>query len=137
MTVDARPAPSPISGLWILFVSWLLFALAFALTSWIVPGMEVSGGFWGYLWVSALFGFVNAIIGSILRLVTFPLIVLTFGLFAVLVNAALLGITDWLTSHLTIDDFWWTTVWAAIILGFFTLVMQLVMRALFGRGHGV
>ena len=48
--------------------------------------------------VSALFGIVNAIIGTILRLLTLPLIILTLGLFAVIVNALLLELTDWLTA---------------------------------------
>jgi putative membrane protein len=133
MTADTRPAPSPYPGIGILIVSWLLFALAFALTSWIVPGMDISGGFWGYLWVSALFGLVNAIVGTILRILTFPLIIVTFGLFLILVNALLLALTDWLTSHLTIDEFWWTAIWAAIVLGLVTLVLQLVVQVFFGR----
>jgi hypothetical protein len=57
--------------------------------------------------VSAIFGIVNAIIGTILRIITFPLTVLTLGLFSVIVNAIVLNITDGLTSHLTIDE------WAA------------------------
>jgi putative membrane protein len=59
-----------------------LLAAAFAITSWILTGMSISGGFWAYVWVSALFGVVNAIIGTILRIVTFPLTVLTLGLFS-------------------------------------------------------
>ena len=77
-----------------LLISWALIAVMFAVTTWILPGMEVSGGFWGYLWVSLLFGIVNAIIGTFLRIITFPLTVLTFGLFSILVNAFLLQITD-------------------------------------------
>ena len=50
------------------FISWAILAAAFALTSWILSGMEVSGGLWGYLWVSLLFGIVNAIIGTLLRI---------------------------------------------------------------------
>ena len=77
-----------------LLISWAVLAVAFALTSWILSGLTVSGGVWGYIWVSALFGIVNAIIGTILRLLTFPLIILTLGLFAIIVNALLLELTD-------------------------------------------
>ena len=76
-----------------LLVNWLLLALAFAVTSWLLSGMEVSGGVWGYVWVSALFGIVNAILGSILRLVTLPLTVLTLGISLFVVNAILLDVT--------------------------------------------
>jgi putative membrane protein len=111
----------------VLLVRWGLLAAAFAITSWILTGMDISGGFWAYVWVSALFGVVNAIIGTILRIVTFPLTVLTLGLFSVIVNAILLNITDGLTSHLTIDEFWWTAIWAAIIMAIVSVVLDLAL----------
>jgi putative membrane protein len=111
-------------------IGWALLAVAFGVTSWLLSGMEVSGGVWGYIWVSALFGIVNAIIGTIIRLFTLPLILITFGLFAVLVNALLLQITDALSSHLTIDEFWWTAIWAAIILAFVSVILSVAFRAL-------
>jgi putative membrane protein len=110
-----------------LLVRWALLAAAFAITSWILTGMSISGGFWAYVWVSALFGVVNAIIGTILRILTFPLTVLTLGLFSVIVNAILLNITDGLTSHLTIDEFWWTAIWAAIIMAIVSVVLDLAL----------
>lgn len=109
-------------------IGWALLAVAFGVTSWLLSGMEVSGGVWGYIWVSALFGIVNAIIGTIIRLFTLPLILITFGLFAVLVNALLLQITDALSSHLTIDEFWWTAIWAAIILSLATVLLNALVR---------
>jgi putative membrane protein len=111
----------------VLLVRWALLAAAFAITSWILTGMDISGGFWAYVWVSALFGVVNAIIGTILRILTFPLTVLTLGLFSVIVNAILLNITDGLTSHLTIDEFWWTAIWAAIIMAIVSVVLDLAL----------
>jgi putative membrane protein len=111
-------------------IGWALLAVAFGITSWLLSGMEVSGGVWGYIWVSALFGIVNAILGTIIRLFTLPLILITFGLFAVLINALLLQITDALSSHLTIDEFWWTAIWAAIILAFVSVILSVAFRAL-------
>jgi len=113
-----------------LLVRWAVIAVAFAITSWLLSGMEVSGGLWGYLWVSALFGIVNVLIGTILRILTLPLMLLTLGLFAILVNAFLLQITDWLTDHLTIDEFWWTAIWAAIILAIVTVVLEFAVSRL-------
>jgi putative membrane protein len=111
----------------VLLVRWALLAAAFAITAWILTGMDISGGLWAYVWVSAIFGIVNAIIGTILRIVTFPLTVLTLGLFSVIVNAILLNITDGLTSHLTIDEFWWTAIWAAIIIAIVSVVLDLAL----------
>jgi len=116
-----------------LLLSWALIAVMFAVTTWILPGMEVSGGFWGYLWVSLLFGVVNAIIGTFLRIITFPLTVLTFGLFSILVNALLLQITDALSDHFTIDEFWWTAIWGAIIMAIVSFVIDMIVGSLVAR----
>jgi putative membrane protein len=111
-----------------LLIRWAVLAGAFAVTTWLLSGMEVSGGFWGYVWVSALFGIVNAIIGTILRILTLPLTLLTLGLFSIIVNALMLQITDALSSHLTIDEFWWTAIWAAIILSIVAVILDMVVR---------
>jgi putative membrane protein len=126
-----RPSGSRI--LLALLTSWAILGTAFAVTSWILSGMEVSGGFWGYVWVSALFGVVNAILGTILRVITLPLNLLTFGLFSVIVNAILLSVTDALSGHLTIDDFFWTAIWAAVILAVVSVVLELFVRILLWR----
>jgi putative membrane protein len=111
-------------------IRWAILALAFAITAWLVPGMEVSGGVLGYVWVSALFGIVNAIIGTILRILTLPLTLITLGLFGVIVNALLLNITDGLTGHLTIDEFWWTAIWAAIVLAVVGMIIDVLVSLL-------
>ena len=54
---------------------------------------------------------------------------LTLGLFSVIVNALLLQITDGLSSHLTIDEFWWTAIWAAIILSLTAMILDLLVRS--------
>ena len=111
-----------------LLIRWAVLAAAFAVTTWLLSGMDVSGGFWAYLWVSALFGIVNAIIGTILRILTLPLTLLTLGLFAIVINALMLELTDALTSHLTIDDFFWTAIWGAIILAIVSVILDLLVR---------
>jgi putative membrane protein len=107
-----------------LLIQWGLTAVAYGITSWLLPGMSVSGGFGAYLWVSLLFGLVNAVVGTILRLLTLPLVVITLGLVFLVVNAIVLEITDALTSHLTIDDFFWTAIWAAIILSLVSVTVN-------------
>ena len=112
-----------------LLIRWAVLAVAFAITAWLLSGVDVSGGFGAYLWVSLLFGIVNAIIGTILRIFTLPLIFLTLGLFSILINALLLQITDGITSHFTIDEFWWTAIWAAIILSIVSVILEMIVRS--------
>ena len=95
--------------------------------------MEITGGFLAYLWVALLFGIVNAVIGTILRILTLPFNLITLGLVSVLVSAVLLAITDALTSHLTIDEFFWTAIWAAIILAVVAVVLEILIGMLFWR----
>ncbi len=116
-----------------LLVRWVVVAAGFAVTSAVLSGLDVTGGFWGYVWIAALFGVVNAIIGTILRIITLPLRVVTLGLISVIVSAVLLSITDGLSDHLTIDDFFWTAIWAALVLGIVTVILDLVLRGLLAR----
>ena len=108
-----------------LLIRWAVLAGAFALTASLLDGFEVSGGFWGYVWVSALFGIVNAVIGTIVRILTLPLTLLTLGLFLIIVNALMLALTDWITDNLTIDEFWWTAI--------FAVILELIVGSLFQR----
>ena len=105
-------------------------AAAFAITAWLLSGMDISGGFGSYLWIALLFGVINAIIGTFLRIITLPLTILTLGLFSIVINAVLLDITDGITDHLSIDHFWWTAIWAAAILAFVSVCLQELARAL-------
>lgn len=93
----------------------------------IVPGMTFVGGQTtlervGIIGVVALiFGLVNAFIKPIVAVLSIPFYILTLGLFHVVVNALMLWITSWITEHTThwglqIDRFWWTAIWAAIVL---------------------
>ena len=117
----------------ILLVRWVVLAVAFGITSWLLSGMSVSGGIGAYLWVAALFGVVNAILGTLLRLLTLPLMIITLGLFSIVVNAAMLELIDAISSHLTIDDFFWTAIWAAIILSISAVILDLIVESAFRR----
>jgi putative membrane protein len=113
-----------------LIVRWAVLAATFALTSWILSGMTINGGFWSVLWVSLIFGIVNVLIGTIVRILTLPLTILTLGLFAIVINALLLELTDWITDRLTIDDFFWTAILAAIIMAIVGMVLDVVVRSI-------
>ncbi len=117
-----------------LLIRWAVLAVAMAVTTWILSGIEITGGFWGYLWVSALYGIVAATIGTFLLIITLPLTLITLGLFAILVNAFLLQIVDWISDHFTIDEFWWTAIWAAIILAVVTVLLEIILSKLLGAG---
>lgn len=105
----------------------LVLAAAIWLTTWLLPGVNVDGGFLTYLWIALLFALVNAILGPILHLLALPITAITLGLFALVVNAALVGITAALSSDFSIDGFF-TAVVAAILISIFSWVMNLFVR---------
>jgi len=113
-------------------VVWVCLSIAIAATAALVPSVDINGGVLSLLGVAALFGLVNAIIGPILRLLSLPLLLITFGLFALVINAALLGITAGLSDVLDVGGFLSVVVAAILIstisalLGFFA--ERLVMR---------
>jgi putative membrane protein len=111
-----------------ILIQWALVAVAFALTAALLDGMTISGGVLDYLWLALLFGIVNALLGTIVRLITLPLTVLTLGLFGLVINALMLEVTDWLSHSLTIDHFFWTALWAALILSIAEAVLNLIVR---------
>jgi len=106
---------------------WLTLAVAIGLTAWLLPGVDVNGGFGSLLLISAAFGLVNAVIGSVMRLLTMPLTIMTLGLFALVVNALMLVITDWILDSLDIDGFL-TALVATLLISLFSTILNLVLR---------
>jgi putative membrane protein len=92
----------------------VVLAITFYLLTYfeVIPGLDVDpnpDGLLGepgtYLWIGLLFGLVNAIVGPVIRLLSLPFVVLTLGLFLLVVNAALLGLTALITDRLQVDGF--------------------------------
>ena len=113
--------------------------LALWVVTLIVPGISFVGGETDLqrigivLVVAIIFGLVNAVIKPIVQLLSIPLYILTLGLFHVVINALMLWITSWITEHTThwglqIDRFWWTAIWAAILLSLVGWLFSLPLR---------
>ena len=90
----------------------VVMALAFYGLTRLLPGLQIDGNEDGalgvsgtFLWVALVFAVVNAVVGPILRFLSFPAILLSLGLFLLVVNAALLGLTAALSDRLSVDGF--------------------------------
>ena len=81
--------------------------------------------------VAAIFALVNTIIGTVVKIVAFPLYIITFGLIGFLINGFLLWLTAWITSGfgwgLTVGDFWWGVV-AALIISVINGIFGFILR---------
>jgi len=107
-----------------LIVVWLVVAAALAVTAALVPSVQIDGGAVALLGVALLFGFVNALIGPLLRLVSQPLTAVTLGLSGLVVNGALLGIAAGMTDTLDVGGIL-ATMFAAIVISAVTAVLLL------------
>ena len=108
-----------------LIIVWFVVTAAIAVGAAVVPSVEVEGGFFSLLGVALVFGLVNALIGPLLRLISLPLTLLTFGLFALVVNGVLLAITAGLTDSLDVGGFF-STILAALVISAVTVVLLFV-----------
>jgi putative membrane protein len=90
--------------------------------------------------VAVVFGLVNAFVKPIVQFLSIPLYIVTLGLFHIVVNALMLWITARITENTThwglqIDHFWWTAIWAAIVLSLVSWVLSLATRDLRRTGR--
>jgi putative membrane protein len=98
----------------------------------LVSGISVdtAGGRYGeagtYLWVALLFAVVNAVVGPVIRLLSFPFVLLTLGLFLLVVNAALLGITAAISARFSVDGFW-SAVAGGFLIAVFSWIAELLL----------
>ena len=106
-----------------LLVAWLVTAVAIAIAAAIVPSVEIEGGVVALLGVALLFGLVNAVLGTVLRFLSLPLNVITFGLFALVVNGVLLAATAGLSDSLEVGGFF-AAIIAACLISLLSTVMS-------------
>ncbi len=112
-------------------------AIAIWLATLILGGLEVVGGDSAgervlvFLVVALVFGLVNAIVKPVVKLLSLPLYLLTLGLFTLVVNAAMLWLTGWISQQtdygLRIDNFW-TALVGALIISVASFLLSLVVR---------
>lgn len=105
-----------------MLLNWLLSALALIIVAHVVPGFHVSG-FTAALWAALVIGLVNATLGLFLKVITFPLTIVTLGIFWWIINALMLELATAFTPNFRIDSFFWAFV-GAIVLA----LVQMLLR---------
>lgn len=116
----------------------IINALALWVAGWLLPGLTITdtdGAVTGdptfdlvlaYLFIGLLFGLVNALVRPVVKLLSLPLTILTLGLFTIVINAAMLMLTSWLSTYTPVefgvDSFFWTGIIASIIISLVSMV---------------
>jgi putative membrane protein len=110
-------------------VARLIIAVAVnALALWIAnalwDGVSIHGA-WAYIIGAVVLGIANAVLKPILAIITLPLIIITLGLFYLLINIAMVALAEWIAPNFSIDGFWsyvgvvfivWIVNWACYSL---------------------
>ncbi|MEP0773015.1 MAG: phage holin family protein [Acidobacteriota bacterium] len=113
-------------------VRWFIGVLALMAAAWVVPGIRVEGQAWvAYAVMAVVLGLVNTVIRPLLKLLTCPLIILTLGLFVLVINAVTLLLAARLTQALGVPfvvDGFGAAFWGALIVSLVTVVLTAVAR---------
>jgi putative membrane protein len=104
-------------------INWLLSALAVWLVAQFMPGFHVSG-IAAALVAALVIGFVNATLGLLLKVITFPLTIITLGLFWLLINALMLRLASALLSPAFRVDTFAAAFWGAIVLSLVNMLLR-------------
>ena len=112
---------------------WVINAVALYLAVLILPGIDLRSDLVSILWLALIFGLVNALFRPLIQILTCPLIILTLGLFTLVINTFLF----WLTSvigqsfgfGLTISDpVWWNAFLGGLVVSIVSVVMTLILK---------
>ena len=83
------------------------------------------------LWVAVIFGLLNAVIKPVLTFFSLPVIILSLGLFTLIVNAAMLELTSWFADQFslafTVDHFFWDAVFGSIIITVVSMILNRIL----------
>ena len=112
---------------------WAINAIALYLAVLILPGIDLRSDLVSILWLALIFGLVNALLRPLIQILTCPLIILTLGLFTLVINTFLF----WLTSvigqsfgfGLTINDpIWWNAFLGGLVVSIVSVVMTMILK---------
>lgn len=109
----------------------LVNAAALWVATRIVPGVTYSGGVVPMLAVALVFGVVNAVIGTATKILTFPIILLTLGIFILVINGLMLMLTSAMSAALGLGfhvEGFWAAFWGGLVVSVISTALSLVVR---------
>jgi len=116
-----------------LLIRWAIIAFSLFVAAWLVPGIRVEGNAWLIFTVMAvILGLVNAVVRPILTLLACSLVILTLGLFVLVINA----LTLWLASSIAVNwfrvgfyvDGFWSAFLGALIVSIVSVILSALVR---------
>jgi putative membrane protein len=114
----------------LLLLKWLIMAVSIIISTYLIPGVRVSG-FLAALWVALFLGIVNILIKPILILITLPINILTLGLFTFVINALLILLASSMIKGFEVSGFW-----VAVLFSVVLSLINYVLGRLLGTKRG-
>ena len=112
-------------------IRWGINVLGLYAAIWLVPGIELRGDWTAVLWLALIFGLLNALVRPLLKFLTCPLIILTLGLFTIVINTVMLLLTSRVGQAfgigLSVDGFW-TAVLGSLVISVVSIIMSVIFR---------
>lgn len=105
-----------------LLVQWFLTALALVIVSLVIPGFHVAG-LWPALIAALVIGLLNATLGFFLKIVTFPLSIVTLGVFLLVINALMIRLASSIVKGFTVTGFG-PAFWGAVVLALLGMIIR-------------
>lgn len=113
------------------FIRWAINSLALYAAILIVPGIDFEGNWTGLLWLALIIGLLNALVRPLLKFLTCPLIILTLGLFTIVINTIVLMLTSSIGQAfnlgLSVDGFW-SAALGSIVISVISTIMSVILH---------
>jgi putative membrane protein len=109
-----------------LLVQWLLYAIALMVVSKIVPGFQVTG-LWPALIASLVIGLLNATVGLVIKIVTFPISIITLGIFLLVINGLMIMLASSIVRGFNVRGFG-PAFWGAVVLALLGMLIRAVVK---------
>lgn len=110
-----------------LIIRLIINAIALWAAAQLVSGVQLTGEVGGILIVALIFGVINALLGPILKILSFPFILVTLGLFTLVINGLLLWLTASLSSNLSVEGFW-AAFWGALVISIVSWLLSAFLK---------
>lgn len=111
-----------------IIIGIIVNGLAIGITAAVLPGIHIQPFSWGTLILLGLvFGVINALVRPVISFLSFPITILTLGLFQLVLNALMLYLGSLFVSNLKIDNFWWALL-GGIVMGIVGAVLEWIFK---------
>jgi putative membrane protein len=107
-------------------IHWILSSIALMVTAQFVPGFYVND-IRSAMLAAVVIGALNATLGFVMKVITFPFVIITFGLFLLVVNASMIMLASKMVEGLNVYS-WTAAFWAAAVLAVLGMLIRMIMK---------